>query len=71
MLNMGKILRTAPNTVQRHLETLRDASTRATQISNADGVFVPGTMHDVRIETRGFSAPLFYSVERLSGRDTR
>lgn len=68
---MGRILSTAPNTVQRHLETLRDASTRAMQISNADGVFVPETMHDVRIETRGFPAPLFYRVERLSARDTR
>ena len=67
---MGRILRTAPNTVQRHFETLRDASTCATRISDADGVLVSGTMRDVRIGTRGFPAPLFYIVETLAARNT-
>lgn len=56
---IGKRLRTAPNTVQRHFETLRDASARATRISEADGILVFGAMRDVRIETRDFLAPLF------------
>ena len=67
---MGRILRTAPNTVQRHFETLRDASTCATRISDADGVLVSETMRNVRIETRGFPAPLFYVVGALSARNT-
>ena len=66
---MGRILRTAPNTVQRHLETLQEASTRATRISDADGVLVSGTMRDVRIGTRDFPAPLFYVVETLPARN--
>ena len=62
---MGRILRTAPNTVQRHLETLQEASTRATRISDANGVLVSGSMRNVRIGTRNFLDPLFYIVGRL------
>jgi hypothetical protein len=70
ILIVGRILRTAPNAIQRHFETLRDASARATRISDADGILVSGAMRDVRIETRDFLAPLFYSVETLSARNT-
>lgn len=67
---MGRILRTAPNTVQRHFETLRDASPRATRISDADGILGSGAMRDVRIGTRAFLVSLFYIVETLSARNT-
>lgn len=60
---MGRILRTAPNTVQRHLETLREASSRATRINDAAGILVSGAMREVRIGTRDLLAPLFYLVE--------
>lgn len=66
----GKILRTTPNAVQRHLETLWDASIRATRISDADGILVSGAMRDVRIGTRDVLAPLFYFVETLSACNT-
>ncbi|MCY4567491.1 MAG: hypothetical protein OXD49_04205 [Candidatus Poribacteria bacterium] len=70
ILIIGKMLRAAPNTVQRHFETLRDASARATRIRDADGIPVFGAMRDVRIETRDFLAPLFYILETLSARNT-
>jgi hypothetical protein len=65
ILIVGRILRTAPNTVQRHFETLRNASTRAMRISDADGMLVPGAMRDVWIGTRDFLDPPFYIVEML------
>ncbi|MYC76836.1 hypothetical protein F4X10_13815 [Candidatus Poribacteria bacterium] len=64
ILIVGRILRTAPNTIQRHFETLRDASARALQISDAEGIRVSGAMRDVRIGTRAFLDPSFYSVAR-------
>ena len=67
---MGRILRTAPNTVQRHLETLRDASPRATRISDADGILVSGAMREVRIGTRDLFVPLSYLVETFSAHNT-
>ena len=70
ILIVGRIPRTAPNTVQRHFETLQDASRRATRISDADGIFASGAMRGVRIGTRDFLAPLFYIVETLSARNT-
>lgn len=60
---MGRRLRTAPNTIQRHFETLRDASTRATRISDAEGILVSGAMRDVRIGTPAFLNPPFYIIE--------
>ena len=65
ILIIGKTLRTAPNTIQRHFETLRDASARAMQISDLDGMLVSGAMRDVRIGTRAFLDPTFYIVETL------
>ena len=65
ILIVGRILRTAPNTIQRHFETLRDASARAIQISDSDGMLVSGAMRDVRIGTRAFLDPPFYIVETL------
>ena len=62
---MGRILRTAPNIIQRHFETLRDASARAIWISDGDGILVSGAMHDVRIGTRAFLDPPFHIVETL------
>jgi hypothetical protein len=70
ILIMGKMLRTAPNTVQRHFETLREASPRAMRISDADDILASGAMRDVRIGTRDFLAPVFYIVETLSARNT-
>ena len=52
ILIVGSILRTAPNTIQRHFETLREASVRAMQISDTDGMCVSGAMRDVWIGTR-------------------
>lgn len=68
---MGRILRIAPNTVQRHLETLRDASPRATRISDADDILVSGAMREVRIGTRDLLALRFYFVETFSAHNTR
>lgn len=63
ILIVGRILRTAPNTIQRHFETLRDASARALpQISDAEDMFVSGAMRDVRIGARTFLDPPFYSA---------
>lgn len=42
------MLRTVPNTIQRHFETLRDASIRAMRISDVDGILVSEAMRDVR-----------------------
>ena len=64
ILIVGSILRTAPNSIQRHFETLPDASARAMQISDADGMRVSGAMHDVRIGTRTFLDPSFYIAAR-------
>ena len=62
---VGRILKTAPNKIQRHFETLRDASARATRISDVDGILVSGAMRDVRIGTRAFRDLPFYIVETL------
>lgn len=67
---MGRTPSTAPNTVQRHFETLRDASPRATRISDTDGILVSGAMRGVRSGTRDFLAPLFYMGEMLSAHNT-
>ena len=45
ILIMGRILRTAPNTIQRHFETLREASARAMQISDTEGMLVSRAMY--------------------------
>ena len=63
ILIAGRILRTAPNTIQRHFETLRDASARATRINDAEGILVSGAMRDVRIGTPAFLNPPFYIIE--------
>lgn len=65
ILIVGRILRTTPNTIQRHFETLREASTRATRISDTDDMFVSGAMRDVRIGTRAFLDRPSYIVEVL------
>lgn len=65
-LIIGRTLRTAPNAIQRHLETLRVASVRATWISDADGVLVSGAMRGIRIGTRSSLVPVLYNIiERL------
>lgn len=64
------MLRTTPNTVQRHLETLWHASVRATRTSDTDGMLASGAMRDVRIGNRVFLDPPFYIVETLSERNT-
>jgi len=52
----GRIPRTAPNTVQRHLETSQDASLCATRISDSNATLVSGAMREVRIGARDFLA---------------
>lgn len=66
ILITGRTLRTTPNAIQRHLETLWAASIRATWISDADGVLVSGAMRGIRIGTRGSLVPVLYNIiERL------
>lgn len=63
MLTAGTMLRIIPNTVQHHLETLCDASVRAIQITDADGILVLGSMHDIHTGARGTIAPRFYIMQ--------
>ena len=65
ILIVGKMLRTAPNAVQHHLETLWVASARAAWISDADDILVSGAMRDIRIGTRGSPFPVLYVIETL------
>ena len=65
ILIVGRIPRTAPNTIQRHFETLRDASARAMQINDAEGMLVSEAMRDVRIGMPAFLDPPFYIIETL------
>lgn len=63
MLTAGTMLRIIPNAVQCHLETLCDASVRAIQITDADGILVLGSMHDIHTGARGTIAPRFYIMQ--------
>lgn len=63
MLTAGTMLRITPNIVQRHLETLCDASVRAIQITDADGILVLGSMHDIHTGARGTIASRFYIMQ--------
>lgn len=70
ILIVGRTLRTAPNAVQHHLETLWVASARAAWISDADDILVSGAMRDIRIGTRGSPFPVLYVIETLSAHNT-
>ena len=63
MLTVGTMLRITPNAVQRHLETLCNASVRAIQITDADGILVLGSMHDIHTGARGTIASRFYIMQ--------
>ena len=69
ILITGKILKTAPNTAQRHLETLREASVRAISISDPDDILASGAMRDIRSGMRGSPVPVLSVIEILSARN--